>query len=59
MKELKDFFTVKELAEALNVLPDTVRKMINDGRLHATKFNRSYIISKEEAERLIKERKGA
>lgn len=59
MEVLKEFYTVREVAEALNVLPDTIRKWINDGKLQATKFNRSFIISKEEAERVIKERKGA
>lgn len=56
--ELKDFYTVKDLAELLNMLPQSVRRLINAGKLEATKLNGSFIIKKEAAEKLIKEKGG-
>ena len=58
MELLKDFYTVKELAELLNILPKSVRRLITEGKLEATKLNGSYIISKAAAEQLIEKRGG-
>lgn len=56
--ELKDFYTVKELAALLNTLPQNVRRLINEGKLNATKLSGAYIIDREEAERLIEDKGG-
>lgn len=56
--ELKDFYTVRELAALLNVLPQNVRRLINEGKLKADKLSGAFIIPKDEAERLIEEKGG-
>lgn len=56
MEELKNFYTVRELADAIDVTPDTVRTLIRTGKLKASKFNGAYIIDREAAEAIIKQR---
>lgn len=58
MEALKDFYTVKELAALLNILPDSVRVYIRRGTIKATKLNGSYIISKDEAEKILTKQNG-
>lgn len=59
MEAVKDFFTVKELADSLNILPDSLRQHIRSGKLKAAKINGSYIIDKAEVERYLQERAGS
>lgn len=56
MDELKKYYTVRDLADALNLTPDAVRRYIIIGELKAEKFNRTYIIDREDAEKFIKQR---
>lgn len=58
MEAAKEFYTVKDICEALDVLPDSLRQHIRAGKLKALKINGSYIIDREEAERFIAERSG-
>lgn len=50
------YYTVQELAEKLKLTDEAVRAKIRAGKLKASKFNGAYLIEKDEAERLIKER---
>lgn len=56
METLKDFYTVKELAALLNLIPDTIRQRIKKGTLKAVKLNGAYLIEKAEAERVLAEK---
>lgn len=56
MPNNNDFYTVRELADALNLTPDAVRRYIYAGTLKAKKFNGAYIIDRETAEEFIKKR---
>lgn len=56
MEALKDFYTVKELAALLDLLPESIRASIRKGHIKALKLNGAYMISKEEAERVLAER---
>lgn len=56
MPDKKDFYTVRELADVLNVTPETVRNFIRTGVLKASKFNGAYIIARAEAEKIIEQR---
>lgn len=53
MPEKKEFYTVKELSEVLNILPASVRRHIKAGNIQAAKVNGSYIIYKADAERFL------
>lgn len=50
MSEPKLFYTVKELAEILQVHKNQIRNWIKDGRLRAGKIGRSYRISAADLE---------
>lgn len=52
----ENFYTVSELAEKLGLTDESIRVLIRRGKLKASKFNGAYLIDKEDAERLIKER---
>lgn len=56
MEELKNFYTVRELADAVKLTPDMVRRYIYSGKIKAEKFNGAYIIPKTVAEEFIKAR---
>lgn len=56
--EEKSFFTVKELSERLNILPQSLRRHIKTGNIKAEKVNGSYIIFKRDAERFLQDRAG-
>lgn len=56
MDELKKYYTVRDLADALDLTPDGVRRYIIAGKLKAEKFNGAYIIDRKEAEEFIKRR---
>lgn len=50
------YYTVAELAEIIGLTDESIRVLIRRGKLKASKFNGAYLIDKEDAERLIKER---
>lgn len=52
MEALKDFYTVLEVARLLDMKCDTLRVLIRKEKVKAVKVNNSYLISKEEVERL-------
>lgn len=52
----EQFYTVAQLADKLKLTDEAIRAKIRAGKLKASKFNGAYLIEKEEAERLIKER---
>ena len=58
MEALKDFYTVQELAKVLNLVPESIRAAIRKGQIKALKLNGAYIISRDEADRVIRERNG-
>lgn len=43
----------RELAEALGVHPETVRRMIRDGEIEAERYSREYIVPDHEVRRLL------
>jgi len=47
-------YSINAVAELFGVTRDTVKRMILDGRLSATKENRRYLISEESLIRLAK-----
>lgn len=49
--EVKDTYSIKEVAEILSVHSDTVRKRIRDGSLKSIKLGKDYRISRIELER--------
>lgn len=57
--ELKDVYTVKELAALTGMLPQSIRRLIKEGKLKAIRVDRNYFISKEDAAELIKKKQGA
>lgn len=59
MEAVKDFFTVKDVADLSGTLPAAVRQQIRAGKLKAAKINGSYIIDKAEVERYLEERAGS
>lgn len=56
MEQLKDFYTVAELAPILGIMPAAVRYNIRKGYIKALKMNGGYIVQKEEVKRLLEER---
>ena len=46
--------TINEVAEKLSISPWTVRRMVTDGRLKATRFSRRVLVEPAELERLLK-----
>lgn len=56
--QLKDFYTAKELAELLNILPSAITRHIRNGTIKAEKIGNSYIIKKADVEAYIKQREG-
>lgn len=56
MAELKEVYTVKELAELLNSMPAAIRYNIRKGNIKATIINGGYVVSKEEVQRLLDKR---
>lgn len=54
--QLKDFYTVNELAELLGVLPPAITRHIRNGTIKAEKIGNSYIIKKEDVESYLKTR---
>lgn len=49
------FYTAEELADYIKVSGQTVRAWIRDGKVHATKFGRSWRIAEEEVRRIVAE----
>lgn len=56
--EQKLALDVKEAAQALSISPWTVRRMIADGRLKATRFSRRVLIEPSELEKLLERGRG-
>lgn len=54
MTKGRQFLTLKEVSELLNVHPLTTRKLILDGKLEAIKLGRAYRISKKALDEFIK-----
>lgn len=54
--EQKQFYTTNELAKLLDVLPQHIRYLIKNGKIQADKLNRDYIITIQEAKKILKER---
>lgn len=54
--EQKQFYTTNELAKLLNVQPQAIRALIKRGKIKADKLNRDYLITIQEANRILKER---
>ena len=46
-KELEDYMTVNEMAQAANVEPDTIRKAIKRKRLVAKKRGRDWLATRQ------------
>lgn len=55
--EVKNLYTVNDVAEMLNVNPDTVRMHIRRGALKATKFNNLYFIERCDVEAFLQKRR--
>lgn len=53
MTKGRQFLTLKEVSELLNVHPLTTRKLIIDGKLEAIKLGRAYRISKKALDEFI------
>lgn len=57
MNEIKDFYTIKEFAEKLQVHPNTVRRSIKNAKISAFKFGTdkkcTYRIPHTEIQRMI------
>lgn len=49
----KDYYTVKEAADMLDITEQTMRNYLSSGRLKSEKIYNSTVISKEEVERYI------
>lgn len=54
LKLSKDFYTVNNIADMLQVNPFTVRRWIREGHLKAVKFQRLVRIEKEELRRYLR-----
>ena len=52
---MKEFYTLKEVAEILLLSEDSVRRKTRAGIIKSTRFGRQYRISTEEFERIKKE----
>ena len=49
----KQLYSVKEVADILKISRIAVHKKIKTGRIQANKVGRSYVISKEEVQKLV------
>ena len=47
-------YTIKEVAEQLEIRPETARKYIKEGKLEATKVGRNLLISVESLRKFLK-----
>lgn len=50
----KDVYTVKDIAEQLQVKERTVRQAISDGKLKASKVLNKWVVTADEFERFIR-----
>lgn len=53
MELLKDIYSVKDVAELLELTEGSIRVSIKKGKLKATKFNGAYIITKQDLDDFI------
>jgi excisionase family DNA binding protein len=51
------FYTVQEVADSLNVHPNTIRNWINSGDLKSYKLGNTLRISKEDLEKFLEKNK--
>lgn len=54
----RDFYSTKEVAEMTGLTDISIRSYIYRGQLKATKFDRSYMITKEDLDQWLKIHKG-
>jgi excisionase family DNA binding protein len=52
-RDIRLVFDVPEVAAALKLSPNTVRKAIHEGQLYAIRIGRKYLIPRSELERLL------
>ena len=52
-REIRLVFDVPEVAAALKLSPNTVRKAIHEGQIHAIRIGRKFLIPLDELERLL------
>jgi excisionase family DNA binding protein len=45
--------TIKQVADAAGVSHGTILRMVHNGRLKATRFNRTYIVTEKDAEEFL------
>lgn len=58
MDELKrEFYGMAEIANYLGVSKETIRKLIKDGELNASRVRTKYIIKKEDIEKYSEKQK--
>ncbi len=53
----KDYYTPQEIADKLNLKPDTIREYIRRKELPAYRFGRDYRIKKDDYEEWLKKRR--
>jgi putative molybdopterin biosynthesis protein len=51
------FYTVQEVADSLNVHPNTIRNWVNSGELKSYKLGNTLRISKEDLEKFLEKNK--
>lgn len=54
--EVKNLYSVNDVAEMLKLNPDTIRSHIRRGTLKATKFNNTYFIERCDVEAFLQKR---
>ena len=50
----KDYYTVKDIAEELQVKEKAIRHLINTGQLPASKIARKWVVSAEDLKAFVK-----
>ena len=55
MPDLDLFMTVTAAAKLLGFHPETVRRLVRDGTLEGTKWNRDWLVLKASVEKYLKE----
>ncbi len=53
MQEMREFLTVREVAQPLRITGQTVRRWIQSGQITAQKVGRDWVIPTSELDRLL------